>query len=231
MPSPFLTAEWRKLAIANYVVDPALLQPYIPQKTEIELRKGQCYVSLVAFMFLNTRVMGMKIPLHVNFEEINLRFYVRNNDKRGVVFIKEIVGKPAVSFIANTVYRENYETMPVAHSWIATPTTMNVEYRWKKKDWNVFRISTEKTPASIIAGSEEDFVTNNYWGYTCRRDACREYEVQHPLWEAYPVRSYFLEVDFERLYGDKFARLSDQKPTSVLLIEGSPIAVSNSRKI
>jgi len=231
MPSPFLTAEWRKLAIANYVVDSSILKPYVPPKTKLELREGQCYVSVVAFMFIDTRVKGIKIPFHVNFEEINLRFYVRSEYKRGVVFIKEIVGKPAVSFIANSLFRENYETMPIAHSWIATPTTMNVEYRWKKHDWNVFRVSGEKALTTIIPGTEEDFITNNYWGYTCRNGICREYEVKHPHWEAYPVTSHHINIDFGRLYGEKFAHLTHQKPASVFLIEGSPISVLDSKKI
>ena len=100
MPDPFLTSEWRKLAMANYIVDPSVLEPYVPNKTRIDFFKSQCSVSLVAFMFIDTRVKGIKIPFHVNFEEVNLRFYVKQDDKHGVVFIKEIVGKPAVSFIA-----------------------------------------------------------------------------------------------------------------------------------
>src|SRR6187402_256733 len=123
--TPFLAAEWRKLAMANYLVDPSLLLPFVPNKTELDLWNGKCYVSLVGFMFINTRIKGIKVPFHVNFEEINLRFYVKQGNRHGVVFIKEIVGKSAVSFIANTIYKENYETLPVSHSWIATPATMN----------------------------------------------------------------------------------------------------------
>jgi uncharacterized protein YqjF (DUF2071 family) len=221
MPDPFLTAEWRKLAMANYIVDPSLLKPFVPKNTRIDFWKSQCYVSLVAFMFINTRIKGVRIPFHVNFEEINLRFYVRQDDKRGVVFIKEIVGKPAVSLIANAIYKENYETMRVAHSWIATPATMNVEYRWKKGDWNAIRVSSEKTPVPIVSGSDEDFIANKYYGFT----KTREYEVQHAHWEMYPVRSHRIDVDFGKLYGEEFAFLSTQKPASVYLVEGSYISV------
>lgn len=119
MSKTFLTAEWRKLLMANYAVDPKLLAPYLPCKTEIDLLEGTCYVSLVGFMFLNTKLMGIKIPFHTHFEEVNLRFYVRYKDgdqwKRGVVFIKEIVPRPALTWVANTIYKENYETMPMEH--------------------------------------------------------------------------------------------------------------------
>jgi uncharacterized protein len=234
--SPFLKAEWRKLAMANYIVDPSLLSPWIPPKTELDLWKGKCYVSLVGFKFLDTRVMGMKIPFHINFEEINLRFYVKHNStdesKRGVVFIREIVAKPALSFVANLVYHENYITLPTAHSLITSPGTLNVEYKWKKKEWNVLRVSTEKKPIPIKPGSEEEFILEHYWGYTkVGKSAVLEYEVEHPSWEVYPTRSFSLNIDFGDVYGPEFAFLSKEKPASVLLAEGSPIVVRAGKRI
>jgi uncharacterized protein YqjF (DUF2071 family) len=128
--------------MANYAVEKKILQPYLPSKTEIDLWNDRCYVSLVGFLFLNTKIKGIKIPFHVNFEEVNLRFYVTykngNEWRRGVVFIKEIVPKPALTFIANTIYKESYETMPMDHSWKLENNSLNIEYRWKKKAWNSF---------------------------------------------------------------------------------------------
>jgi len=232
MPEPFLKAEWRKLAMVNYVVDPSLLTPFLPSKTELDLWNGRCYVSLVGFMFVNTRVKGVRIPFHVDFEEINLRFYVRHNDKRGVVFIKEIVPKAMVTLIANTIYNENYETLKTDHSWIASPGVLNVEYRWKKDSWNVLRVSTEKTPVPILEGSEEEFITEHYWGYVKVNDrSTTEYQVDHPKWEVYPVRSFSVDVDFGKVYGKVFSPLSSMNPTSVFLAEGSQISVLGNRKI
>src|SRR5688500_2284903 len=115
MKKVFLEAEWRKLAMANYCVDKKILAKYLPYDTEIDIWEDKCYVSLVGFMFLNTKLKGIKIPFHSNFEEVNLRFYVRHKCtgewKRGVVFIKEIVPLPTLTFVANTIYKENYETM------------------------------------------------------------------------------------------------------------------------
>ena len=98
----FLTAEWRKLAVVNYMVEPEILQPFVPAGTELDFWQERCYVSLIGFRFENTKVLGMKIPWHVNFEEVNLRFYVRRKAtdgwRRGVVFIKEIVPKAAITW-------------------------------------------------------------------------------------------------------------------------------------
>jgi len=233
----FLQAEWRKLAIANDMVERSILQPYIPFGTEFDLWNGQCYVSLVGFMFKNTKLLGIKIPFHVNFEEVNLRFYVRRFDngnwKRGVVFIREIVPKWALTFIANTVYQEHYVTMPMAHRWEKTSSNQRIEYSWKKSGRrNMISVTASKESFAILPGSESEFITEHYWGYTRINDEkSNEYEVTHPRWNVYQVDSYDINVDFGLNYGDQFAFLSKMDPHSVMLAEGSEITVENKRSV
>lgn len=232
----FLQAEWRKLLMANYAVDPAVLKPLVPARTELDVWNNTCYVSLVGFMFLNTKVLGLKIPFHVNFEEVNLRFYVRhksgNEWKRGVVFIKEIVPRAALTFVANTVYGEHYQTMPMAHEWLENNGKLNVEYRWKLGDWHSVKATSGTALMRIEAGSEEEFITEHYWGYTKLSDSkTSEYGVEHPRWNVYPVKNYSIDVDFRQVYGDAFGFLSKEKPKSVFLAEGSEIKVLDGRKI
>lgn len=236
MNKNFLTAEWRKLAIANYAVEPVILQQYLPARTELDLWNDMCYVSLVGFMFLNTKVMGVSVPFHINFREVNLRFYVRYKDsvkwKRGVVFVKEIVSKAALSFVANTIYGENYTTMPMKHSWKENSDNLEIEYRWQKKKWHKFKVATLKQPQSIVEGSEEEFITEHYWGYTKhKRDISSEYGVEHPKWKIYPVNSYYIDVDFGLIYGNEFSELTNSAPSSVFLAEGSEIVVKRGRRI
>lgn len=220
--------------MANYAVDSKILEKYLPWKTEIDLWNNTCYVSLVGFMFQNTKAKGLKIPFHVNFEEVNVRFYVRHNDngewKRGVVFIREIVPKPALTFVANTVYKENYETMPMKHSWAASSDNLTVAYQWKKKKWNSFRVVAQKTSSVIRVGSEEEFITEHYWGYTKISDRkTSEYGVEHPKWEVYQTMDYTIDVDFGKVYGQEFDFLKTEKPRSVFLAEGSEIKVKDGR--
>jgi uncharacterized protein YqjF (DUF2071 family) len=75
--SPFLTARWIHLTMANYEVDRSLLQGLVPKGTELDLWSGRCFVSVVGFQFLDTRVLGFSVPFHRDFEEVNLRFYGR----------------------------------------------------------------------------------------------------------------------------------------------------------
>ena len=237
MASKFLTAEWKNLIMANYIVDPVVLKSYLPNKTELDLFNGNAYVSLVGFMFTNTCVMGLKIPFHINFEEVNLRFYVRYNDegiwKRGTVFIKEIVPKRAISFIANTVYHEKYDTKIMRHLTMETETDLSLSYQWKHKNkWNRMEASVEKPAQAMVLGSEEEFIAEHYWGYSKYNAATTfEYNVQHPAWKIFPVKSYLIDCDFKSLYGDSFSNLVEAKPNSVFVAEGSAVSVLKKRNL
>lgn len=220
----------------NYAINPQILEKYVPKGTELDLWNNTCYVSLVGFMFKNTKIKGVKIPFHINFEEVNLRFYVKYNDngewKRGVVFVKEIVPKPALTFVANTVYRENYETMPMSHSWNTSKNSLTVEYKWKKNRWNSLKLITDNQPSEILSGSEEEFITEHYWGYTkVSEQKTSEYGVEHPRWHVYPTKEYSIDVDFQDVYGEDFAFLSTEKPVSAFLAEGSEIKVKSGKTL
>ena len=226
----FLTAEWRKLVFANYEVDPHILQKYVPNGTELDIFNGSCFVSLVGFKFCNTRLKGFRIPFHSDFEEVNLRFYVRykkNGDwKRGVVFIKEIVPKPAITFVANTIYKENYQTLPMRHVWEQHEASLKVVYQWKLEKWHTFEVLAQPAPHEIQPETCEEFITEHYWGYAqASSTKTSEYEVTHPKWQLYPVNSFKIDVDFGMVYGSEFSFLTPETPKTVFLAEGSEIRV------
>lgn len=227
----FLKAEWRKLILVNYSIEPSILRQLVPNHTELDLWNGRCYVSLVGFMFVNTKMLGLKIPFHVNFEEVNLRFYVKHQAgeewKRGVVFVKEIVPKMAITLVANTLYKEHYATNKMRHTWATSETEQTVAYEWRDKgDWQKMQVTASKMPHAIETGSETEFITEHYWGYTKLSDTkTYEYEVTHPTWQAYEVKDFALNIDFGKVYGQAFEFLNRQQPTSVMLAEGSKITV------
>ncbi len=232
MQNIYLSAAWRRLLMLNYRVDPAILQTHVPAGTELDIWNGTCYVSVVGFMFMNTRIKGIRVPGHVNFEEINLRFYVRRNDpatgwKRGVVFIREIVPRPAIAWVANTIYREHYDWRPMAHRWQDTADEIEVLYAWREKGaWQSFGVQADAETVPLKAGSEAEFITEHYWGYARRGDAQTiEYQVEHPSWRMHPIRNWHCEIDFEKAYGSAFAHLSKEEPASIFLAEGSDIVV------
>jgi uncharacterized protein YqjF (DUF2071 family) len=232
MPTTFLTAEWRKLIMAQYAVAPETLAPWLPRGVELDLFQGRCYVSLIGFLFDRVRVLGLPIPLHTRFEEVNLRFYVARSEpdgtrKRGVVFIREFVPRAAIALLANSLYEEPYATLPMRRNIAAKPEALSVSYRWRYQGtWHSLAVEADPVLQPIAAGSEEEFITEHYWGYTKRRNGSTgEYGVAHPRWQIYPLHSAHIQADFGSLYGPQFAPLSDRIPDHVLLAEGSPIAI------
>ena len=236
MSNTFLTAAWEKLLMINYVIDHKKLIPYLPADTELDVWEGRCYISLVGFMFTNVRIKGIAIPFHTSFEEINLRFYVKFKEngiwKRGVVFVKEIVPKPAITFVANTLYNENYQTLPLKHRWTYEPSVFKAEYSVLKSKWHSMSIETNLVPKPIELGSEAEFITEHYWGYAkINEQKTNEYQVEHPKWEVYDTINYNVNVDFNILYGKDFEFLNGIKPTSAFLAEGSTIKIKQGKKI
>lgn len=229
----FLTAKWKDLIMANYKVEPSLLADFLPKHTALDFHEGDCYVSLVAFKFADTKVLGIPVPFHTNFEEVNLRFYVKreikNEVRRGVVFIKEIVPKAAISFVAKTVYGEPYETWQMS----SKKSDGELGYYWSKDNVkNRVNIEHKENLGIPPAGSHREFIIEHYWGYT-KRDKNRtdEYKVEHPKWEVFNVNYAEIEVDFGKTYGERFAFLSDLEPNTIFLAQGSEVSVYKGEKI
>lgn len=222
----FLTARWEDLIMVNYEVDPVLLGPRLPLGTELDLHEGKCFVSLVGFMFVDTRVMDFLIPFHINFEEVNLRLYVRRETekeiRRGVVFIKEIVPRTMIANVARLLYGEPYERWNMSHY----RDDAFVRYSWERRGCvNNLSVERGKSLGVPAEGSHGEFIIEHYWGYTKRGNRTDEYKVEHQKWELFETREAQINVDFGKTYGDEFAFLKDAKPYSAVLAKGSEIVV------
>lgn len=235
----FLSARWEYLAMFNYEVDPAILQPHLPPYTELDLWEGKAIVSVVGFLFNNTRVLGVKWPGFVNFEEVNLRYYIKYFDgkvwRRGVGFISEIVPQFLVAGMANLFYNEHYSTAKMGHSVALDGGDLTVEYTWQKKGlpWNVMQVKAGTGLQDIVPGSTEEFIFEHYYGYNLlNKTTTIEYSLQHPRWQVYPVKEYLLTCDVEGLYGAAFVPfIKNVSPLSVFLAKGSDVMVKMPRKV
>lgn len=244
---PFLTGEWRWLAMLNWRVDPALLASYVPRGTVLDQWHGATFVSVVGFLFRDTRLLGVPIPLHRDFEEVNLRFYVRREaretgdaggePRRAVTFIREIVPRRAIATVARLAYNEPYVALPMSHEIGMhigrddAPAT--VEYAWRHRGaWSRLRIRPVGDVRAIADGSEEEFITEHYWGYTRQRDGGTvEYQVTHPRWRVWSASEATLSGNVAALYGAQWAPILASPPSSAFLAEGSAIAVGMPRRI
>ena len=231
---PFLTAQWRKLIILTYAVDPSLLEDYLPMGLSLDsLRNNKAFVSFVAFDFLNTRVRGIPIPFHVNFPEVNLRFYVRHTKadgsiERGVVFIKELVPRYCIAQVANKIYNEPYDTAQMESETHYEGNQIHVQHEFRYQGQkHKLKFIAENEPYLPQEGSTEHFFKEHEWGFGLnKRGKLLKYRVEHPAWKIYPIRKRFLfQVDFGSLYGQEWQFLNTKIPYNILLAEGSPIKV------
>lgn len=232
----FLSAYWKHLIFINYEVEPSVLQPYLPNGTELDWYNGKCLVSLVGFLFLQTKIKGISFPFHRNFEEFNLRFYVRrkegNDWKRGVVFIKEIVPRRMITYVAYALYGEQYFYHPMKHEIKETSNELTVNYAfYANKKWNQISVIADKKSEPIQNNTEDEFITEHYWGYTTLKNGnTSEYNVQHPRWRLHPVKDCNVNVDVSFLYGEQWQPYLNAKPSSIFMADGSPVTIFN-RKI
>jgi uncharacterized protein YqjF (DUF2071 family) len=223
---PFLTAEWHDVLGLTYATDEALLEPYLPRGAQIDALDGSPRVSLVAFGFRHTRVRGIAIPGHITFPEINLRFYVRMNGERAVVFIREFVPRPAISIVARLAYNEPYRTIPMEHRVTYAPDELRVRHRFGKGKRNVLEASGDPAGVLPAPGSSEHWLTHHDVGVgRTRRGVARSYRVEHELWALHEVRSLHVDVDFGALYGERWAHLAESEPSHVTLATGSDVRV------
>jgi uncharacterized protein YqjF (DUF2071 family) len=227
---PFLTANWRYLAMLNFVVDPRILETLVPPGTEIDYENGETFVSVVGFLFLDTRLLGLPIPLHRDFEEVNLRFYVRKKSadtwRRGVVFVRELVPRRAIALVARAFYGEQYVALPMRHAIVDNGGRVSAEYSWRRgKKWESLKVTATGEPQAIPAGSHTEFITEHYWGYTCVQAGCSEYRVEHPRWKTWNADSFEFRADVATLYGEQFAETLNSQPRSAFIAGGSAISI------
>jgi len=255
MKDAFLTARWRHLVMLNYAVDPELLAARVPAGTVLDTSEGSHWVSVVGFLFLDTRLKGVPVPFHTDFEELNLRFYVRREVpdetrgqpvRRGVVFVRELVPKPAIALVARLAYNEAYSAVPMNHA-IERPggprdrldplqpgDTVRYGFRLRgsEPEWGEVSATVDGPSASLEPGSHAEFIAKHYWGYARQRDGGTvEYEVTHPPWEAHPVGAHALSGDLETLYGSELGAALSRPADSAFVAVGSEISVGVGRRL
>lgn len=229
--SVFLTAEWRNLILVSYQVPDNALQKYLPDNLHLDKLNGSAFVSLVAFDFINTKVKGMKMFFHLNFPEINLRFYVNDGRRRGVMFIREFVPKPVVVLGANLFFNENYSAAKMKSEIILGSTLKAKHEITYKGNYNSIEVETVNKSFMPDENSTEHFFKEHEWGFVKSRSGqTNAYKVEHPFWQVYPIKKFNINVDFGKLYGQQFSFLNKQEPFNVTFAEGSVIKVFSAQK-
>jgi uncharacterized protein YqjF (DUF2071 family) len=238
---PFLVASWRYLAMLNYEVPATLLQPMVPAGTELDSFRGAALATVVGFRFLRTRVFGVTVPGHGDFDEVNLRFYVRRRAedgwRRAVVFVRELVPRAAIALVARWTYNEPYRAVPMRHDLGVAGAEEGLPgratYEWRLAGrWHRLEVRTTGRPTRPDPDSETAFVAERDWGYTVQRDGgTREYRVTHPPWRVWTEAVGRLDSEIRAAYGEGFAECLSAMPRSAFLAEGSEVQIYRGRRL
>lgn len=222
----------------SYEIEPAVLAPWVPAGTTLDAWRDRTYVSIVGLRFVDTRLLGVPVPFHRHFEEVNLRFYVRRvvagEVRRAVVFIRELVPRRAIAALARRLYNEPYRAVPM-RSAVTGDGAPAVEYGWQLERggrWHTLaaRGQGSAAPAAAPRGSLEEFITEHDWGYNRRADgATIEYRVAHARWRVWAARDVRVDADLAALYGAELARWLG-RPASALIADGSAVKVGWPRR-
>ena len=260
VPHPFLTAHWANIVLVSYAVPPAALRAYIPAapggsgaKLELDLRtdllrgpEPLAVVTLAALEFRRTRILGIGWPGLRNFAHICLRFYVKHEGRRGVVFVRQVVPSNVLMWGARKFYNEPYVAAPIESEVKQQHRTIGVEYRLvfpqggmvtgasalgsKAKGVpmheHLIRVIGSKPVMRPGPDSVENWIKERQWGFGLDRNGVPGvFELIHPTWGIYPVLECDVRLDFASVFGADWGFLSGLKPTSTILAAGSEVAV------
>jgi uncharacterized protein YqjF (DUF2071 family) len=180
----------------------------------------------VGFRFLHMKLLGvLAVPFHTNFDEVNLRFYVRRREgeenRRGVVFIRELVPRFAIARLARLAYGEKYDSCPMQHEIVRTEMVISAAYAWQIEGGH-FRLNAEATgaPDYVAENSLENFITEHYWGYSAKADGTSiEYRVPHDRWRIWRAAKSAFDGHAAGLCGPGLGLLR-RRPDSAFIAEG-----------
>ncbi len=231
MPRPFLTARWSNLLLVNYRVPEALLLPHVPPGSELDTpddQPGLHLLSLVAFHFSQTHVLGLPLPTAQRFPEVNLRFYVRRGERRATVFLREFVPVPLVALGARLLYHQPYLLATIWHQARVYPERIELYTRFKhRRHTGELRVRARNEPAIPAPDSQEHFLKEHYWGFDRRPSGeSFRYRVDHPVWRTFPVEAAQVTWDPGALLGPPWQEVDwPAAQHSVLVAEGSDVVL------
>jgi uncharacterized protein YqjF (DUF2071 family) len=229
--TPFLTAVWSDVFFATFAVPDETLTPYLHPGLTLDRWEGRARCSLVAFDFRETCVLGIPMPPFINirdFPEFNLRFYVREGDRRGVVFVREFVPSFLLAGAARLTYNEPYSTARMTSRVTPVGDMRRVRHDFAVNGHSQIIAATARGPAETPADDTfEHWIKERAWGFgRLHGGHAIRYHVTHPILRVYPIEDYQISVETERLYGPAWRFLQDRAPDSVILAEGSAVSIA-----
>lgn len=191
---PLLTADWDRVLMIHYEVDPAALRAFVP--FPLDLRDGRAYVSLVAFT-----MRGMKPTRGGKLAEwlfrpiathgfLNVRTYVRVGSEPGIYFLTEYLNNLASLRLGPPLFGLPYRgaRLDYRHTWEDAEIAGNVHDATAD---TTLAYTAPVTPEAAFstspAGSLTEWLMERYTAFTAHGRHRRLFRVWHAPWTHTPV--------------------------------------------
>ncbi|MRM84258.1 YqjF family protein [Riemerella anatipestifer] len=183
--------EWNKALFLHWIVPFELLRKYVPNHLDLDTFKGNCYISLVAFTMEKIRPRFLpSIKCISDFDEVNLRTYVYNGNKRGVYFLNIEAGKSVSSFIAKVISGLPYEKSTINRTdGLYSSINSNKGFRLHA-EYEIEETISDKTEL-------DKWLTERYCLYLDKENIIYRYDIHHKEWEIKKVAINSLNVNYK----------------------------------
>jgi len=195
--------EWNNAIFLHWQVELTELEKFVPKDLEIDLFEGNPWISVVAFTMENIRPKNLPpFPPISDFDEINIRTYVKSNNKTGVYFLSIEGGTSLSCKIAKGI-----SELPYRYSKIER--TEN-HYESSNSEFN------DKLDIEFTIGKElnektelDKWLTERYALFQDTDRAINEFEIHHLEWPINEITLKKVELDYQRF--DKLINNSPNK--------------------
>lgn len=196
--------EWNKVVFLHWEVSLEELQELIPSELELDLFEGKPWVSLVPFTMENIRPKNLPSFKPIStFDEINIRTYVKLENKPGVYFLSIEAGNRLSCIIARQMSQLPYRFSKMSRSdtsFVSTNSQFGDEFNI---DFKFNEDQLEKTAL-------DRWLTERYALYQGSSNGINKFEIQHVEW---PIKS--LEVKEFKYDYSRFGRLLSGVPHKI----------------
>lgn len=204
--------EWNRAVFLHWQVDEGDLRPFVPAALELDRHRDRPWVSLVAFTMERIRPRYLPaFPPVSNFDEINLRTYVKFRGKPGVHFLSIEGGKRTSCRVARTL-----SDLPYRYSQMER--TANRFRSKNTKTGDELDISFRIGNALNSGSATDNWLTERYALFQDSPGVMNAFDIHHAPW---PLQEIALEK-FQLNY-PRFAALIGRAPDLAHYSPGVPV--------
>lgn len=211
--------EWNKAIFLHWQVEFSELKKFVPEELEIDLFDGKPWISVVAFTMEKIRPKNLpSFPPISDFDEVNIRTYVKSNHKAGVYFLSMEGGKKISCKVARSISQLPYRFSRMKrteHRYESNNTEFNDKLDIQ---FAIGKAITEKTAL-------ETWLTERYALFQDTEKSINQFEIHHLEWPINEMDLKALEIDYPR-----FNQLIEGKPHSFQYSEGVKVIAWGKRE-